>query len=812
MMTVTVHSKSIVEVGSLLLGVRKKADSETNPFYAGLDKAHQADNFFDEPISEDVWRDKYKYKTDRNITDMCWRVAAAVNGNDGENHVIEAYNAMRAGLWMPAGRILAGAGTAKRVTLINCFVNSTISDDMESICAAQTNTTLTMQQGGGMGTDFSTIRPENAILTRTHSKASGPLPFMDGWNAWSRTIRSAGDRRGAMMGTLCDTHPDLPKFITAKREPGRLIEFNVSILVSDALMDAIAEDEDWLLHFPIPPSDRDKAIIEHDFDDEDGTRQYVYSVWKARDLWRMITENTYEWSEPGIIFIDRINQLNNLSHVEEIRCTNPCGEQPLPPHGACCLGHINLARLVQRPFTEKASFDWATLRQLAKIGQRFLDNVLDITEYPLYPQAKESIDKRRTGLGFTGLADAIMQMRYRYGSPNSVNFAEKVMETIALCSYEQNIALAKEKGPCWAMDPQRLIDHNWAKLGTFVKQRLPQTMIDEIAKVGLRNGVALAPTGTISVVYGNLDGSGCECAFAHEYDRKVRQPTESGKADEYRTYNKVRGYTHRLWKQIFGDDEAYPNYFVTAQDLSIEEHVSVQAVVQRWVDASVSKTVNCPKDMTYEEFSRVYELAYTLGCKGCTTYRPSDVRGSILSVPAEDRGSQDTLRDGNAKRPERLYGTTYQIKWPRREAALYLTINEDESGYVREILCASKDTSSFEWVTALTLMITAIFKKGGDVSFVASELKQVRSVEDATWVNNKFYGSLVAYIGEVLERHFNGNGHLNGGTTEADTSKQPMIAQAIGMQAGETCPACKAPAVIRSEGCKKCTVCGWSKC
>jgi ribonucleoside-diphosphate reductase alpha chain len=784
------------------------SDNEVNPYLALLDPLHQEaiQSVIEDPIIYDVWKDKYRWG-DEDFTGMCYRVARAINERDGEDAVREAFFAMSARILVPAGRILSGAGTPKRVTMVNCFVNHEIKDEMESIQDAMKCTALSMQQGGGMGTDFSPIRPEGALLVRTHSRASGPLPFMDQMNAGSLTIRSAGERRGAMMGTLCDTHPDLPKFIVAKQQKGRLTEFNVSILVSDAFMSAVADDEEWLLYFHVPPFSRDAALEEHDFVDEEGVQQFVYSVWKARDLYDLIMRNTYEWSEPGVIFIDRINQLNNLQHIEQIRCTNPCGEQPLPSNGACNLGHINLAVLVKNPFTEQACFNWDLLKKMARIAQRFLDNVIDVTLYPMPEQQEEQRLKRRTGLGITGLADALMQMRMRYGSPQAVDFSELIMRTIALESYGMNVQLAIEKGHCPAFPP------GMEESSAFWAQRLPHDLKVEIRKYGLRNGVALtiAPTGTTSIVFGNNDGSGCECAFAHTYERRVRIP-EEGNANAYRTYSNLCGYTHSLWRKMTGKDE-WPSYFVTAQDLSVADHLTMQAALQRWVDASVSKTINLAPEIPYEEFKQVYELAYALGAKGCTTYRPSDVRGSILTAGGGGSAAQNppmatAPSDTISKRPEMLEGYTYQIKWPKRDAALYLTVNEDEHGYVREILCASKDSTSFEWVTALTLMITAIFKKGGNVDFVAEELKQVQSVTDGCWVDGKFYGSLVAYIGHILDRHF----QMRSGTTATAEELPPTVAVKAVQYTGDTCPSCKAPALIKKEGCKSCTNCGWSNC
>jgi ribonucleoside-diphosphate reductase alpha chain len=338
---------------------------------------------------------------------------------------------------------------------------------------------------------------------------------------------------------------------------------------------------------------------------------------------------------------------------------------------------------------------------------------------------------------------------------------------------------------------------------TFVNQKLPRELKERIKKYGLRNGVALtvAPTGTISSTFFYIGGSGCEPNFAHEQNRNVRESKEGASLDSYRTYKGILPYAERLWRKVHGPDVDWPAFMVTAQELDVESHIMVQAAVQRWVDASVSKTVNCPEDISYDDFVKVYDLAYQLGCKGCTTYRPSDVRGSILSVSSETAGKEAS--PPTTKRPEALDGRTYQIKWPHRAAALYLTLNHWTDGRPAEMLISSKDSSAQEWMTALTLMITAIFKKGGDTSFVADELKQIQSYSERAHIDGKLHGSLPAYIGHLLEKHFNG-GHTFTAEDPRDL-KHPFLL-------GEVCPGCKQPTVFRSEGCKKCSNCTWSNC
>jgi ribonucleoside-diphosphate reductase alpha chain len=702
---------------------------------------------------------------------------------------------MTAGLWLPGGRIFAGAGTEKRVTLMNCYVNEKIDDSMEGIMHALSNTALTLQQGGGIGTDFSTLRPEGALLTRTHTKASGPIPFMHTWDATSRTIRSAGDRRGAMMGTMCDTHPDLLKFIRVKQTKGSLEQFNISILVSDALMEAVKDDAEWLLYFPVRPMQREAILEQYDFEDDNNVKQYVYRIVRARELWEEITRATYEYSEPGVIFVDRINEANNLWYCEDIRCTNPCGEQPLPPHGTCNLGHVNLARVVKNPFSEDAWIDFDLVKETTQIGVRFLDAVIDASAYPLTAQEHEERTKRRLGLGFTGLADMLAQLRVRYGSREAIKLTEEVTRVISWTAYETSVELAKEKGPFEVYQPEYLTGHN------FAATMLPEYIKDAIRTHGIRNSLLLtvAPTGTGSIFYGNVS-SGGEPVFLHSTQRRVLKPTDGFK-DEWETYVEW-GYGARLYHSIFGADKDLPSYMVTAEDLTVEEHVTMQAAAQRWIDASMSKTINVPKDYPYEQFAKVYELAYSLGCKGCTTYRPSDVRGSVLSKPGESvsepSGASTQIL---AQRPDVLRGATYKIKWPSLQSALYLTINEDASGVPFEIFIASKDSRYHDWTTGLTTMISAIFRKGGDTSFVANELQQVQALNDSAFREGKNHPSLLAYIGYKLEQHIAGNQQV----AEPTTTTAPSNA------VGDKCPQCHQFTLTRQEGCKKCP-CGFSSC
>lgn len=767
-----------------------------------LDPAHEAFDLFASEMTQDVWKNKYRWQSEQKPRESFWRVVQAVYVNDTSTEASTlALAAMYKGLWLPGGRITAGAGTSKAVTLMNCYVNGTLDDSMEGIMQGNTNVALTLQQSGGIGTDFSTLRPAGAILRRTQSEASGPLPFMHMFNSTSATVRSAGDRRGAMMGTMCDTHPDLPKFIDAKHTKDALTQFNMSILVSDAFMEAVKDDAEWLLYFPIPPLRRTPELEALDFvDDETETTQYVYATCPARELWEKITRSTYEYSEPGVIFIDRINDLNNLHYCEQIRCTNPCGEQPLPPHGTCNLGHVNLARMVRNPFTPQAEFNYELLDVSVRSGTRFLDNVIDITKYPLHEQEEEELNKRRLGLGFTGLADAFHQLGIRYGTHDSAHLTEHITKQICYTAYATSIELSKERGPFPAFNADKYLESN-----TFASHQLPSALKKEIYAHGIRNSLLLtiAPVGTGSILLGNAS-SGCEPTFLHKADRKILHGF-----DDWRSFTDW-SYSARLYHQLhnapLGSLEI-PSHMVTTEDLSIEDHIVIQAAAQRWIDASVSKTVNIPKDTPYEQFVKVYDLAYNLGCKGCTTYRPSDLRGSILSAPD---ATKPPIVGMPKQRPDQLHGTTIKVKWPSLQNAIYITINRDDEGRPFEIFLNSKDARYHDWMTALTLMITSIFRLGGnDISFVARELQQVQSLNDTALIGKKFHPSLVAYIGHLLEESIQTVSSNNIEGNYVDTSHNASVKE---VETGAKCPVCHQFSLSHQEGCTKCACCGYSTC
>ena len=693
-------------------------------------------NGFTAPIAEQIWDMKYRLKDasgdplDGTVEDSWRRVARALAAveADPERWEREFYNALDGFRFLPAGRILAGAGTGRSVTLFNCFVMGTIPDSMDGIFAMLKEAAVTMQQGGGIGYDFSTIRPKGAPVVGVAADASGPLSFMDVWDSMCRTIMSAGSRRGAMMATMRCDHPDIEDFIAAKSDPARLRMFNLSVLATDPFMEAVKADRGWDLVFA------DK----------------VWKTVRARDLWNRIMESTFGYAEPGVIFIDRINQRNNLHYCETISATNPCGEQPLPPYGACLLGSINLARLVHDPFGPNAGIDTNELDRLAATAVRMMDNVIDVSRFPLDAQRQEAHAKRRIGLGVTGLADALLMTGERYGSTEAARVTEDWMRRIAHSSYLASTGLAVEKGAFPLFDRD-----------AFLAGRTMQAMDEEVREAvsanGIRNALltSIAPTGTISLYAGNVS-SGIEPVFAFSYNRKVLQP------DGAQVEEEVVDYAVRLWRDMFGE-RPLPGHFVDAQSLTPEDHVRMQAAAQKWVDSSISKTINCPGDIAFEDFRAVYMSAWDKGCKGCTTYRPNEVTGSVLSVaeteeatPEADLGAEVIYIAKPLDRPEALDGRTYKIKWPESEHAIYITVNDTLQNGVRrpfEVFINSKNMEHYAWTLALTRMISAVFRRGGDVRFVAEELKAVFDPRGGAWMEGRYVPSILAAIGGVIERH-----------------------------------------------------------
>ncbi|MCF4166733.1 ribonucleoside reductase [Zavarzinia compransoris] len=1148
------------------------------------------------PISQQIWDMKYRLKDaegrplDATVEETWDRVAAALAAPETANRAVHEAafrDALQDFRFMPAGRIMAGAGTDRKVTLFNCFVMGTIPDDMSGIFEHLREAALTMQQGGGIGYDFSTLRPKGAPVKGVGADASGPLPFMDVWDSMCRTIMSAGSRRGAMMATMRCDHPDIEAFIAAKRDAGRLRMFNLSVLVTDDFMAAVAADDAWNLTFG-------------------GT---VYKTIQARELWDTIMRATYAYAEPGVIFIDRINRLNNLWYAETISATNPCvtadtwvhtadgprrvadlvgrpfaamvdgkahatdprgffptgtkpvvdletldgfrlrltadhkvlkiaartrfrretawtaagalrpgdeivlndhageaawpgrgtageglllgmlvgdgtlkaeagvlsvwpqaeavngasagdpafalmreiedaarqlphrsdfagwheiqgrgeyrlkmkaiadlaaaygmapgrktvtpaveaasaafqraflralfdcdgsvqgtqakgisirlaqsdrdllravqrmlarfgviarlydrrpagesilpdgkggtgayptrpqfelivarsnvlrfrdrigftdtakqrrldgqieafrrapnreifaatvkavtaageapvfdvsvpginafdanglyvhncGEQPLPPYGACLLGSVNLARFVTDPFAEEAALDLAALETVVRTAIRMMDNVVDTSNFPLPEQAAEARAKRRIGLGVTGLADALIMCRARYGGPMALRLIGQWMKAIQRAAYLESAELAREKGPFPLFDREKYL------AGESIRT-LDADVRAAIAEHGIRNALltSIAPTGTISLFADNVS-SGLEPVFSFAYTRKVLMPDGTRREEE------VTDYAYRLWRRLKGD-APLPDYFVDAQVLSPADHVRVQAEVQKYVDSSISKTINCPEDISFDAFKDVYLMAWREGCKGCTTYRPNDVTGSVLSVqpkkeakaaepelplesPAATARHEDVYEAGGIvymtkplDRPEVLPGKTYKVRWPESEHALYITVNDVVQESRRrpfEVFINSKNMEHYAWTVALTRMISAVFRRGGDVAFVVEELKAVFDPRGGYWMQGRYVPSLLAAIGEVIEQHMIDIGFIQAQKVEvpekflnAATSGEASGGGAAtgGPKGARPCPRCGQPSLVRQEGCDACFSCGYSKC
>ena len=736
---------------------------------------------FENALAEEIWSAKYRFTTpegdgDPSIEATIARVADAVSETEApelrdywRERFVDALTDFK---FIPAGRILAGAGTGRAVTLFNCFVMGTIPDSLEGIFAHLREASITMQQGGGVGMDFSTIRPSGSQVLGVGAQASGPLSFMDCWDSMCRTVMSAGQRRGAMMGCLRIDHPDIEAFIDAKRDPARFRNFNLSVLVTDDFMKALTADADWPLIF----------------------KGEVHRTVSAKDVWERLMRATYDTAEPGVIFVDRVNQQNNLAYCEQISASNPCGEQMLPPYGACLLGSINLARLVENPFEPDARIDEAQLADLTRTAIRMLDNVIDISGYPLPQQEAEAKAKRRIGLGITGLADALLFCGTAYGSGPAVALTQSWLEVIKREAYRASAEIAAEKGPFPLYDPIMLEAPNLTGLDEETRAL--------ITEHGLRNGclTSIAPTGTTSLLAGNVS-SGVEPVFAYSYTRRIRQPDGTTREEA------VEDYAMQAWRRLKGDEAAPPaDTFVSAQTLTPSDHLTMQAAAQALIDSSISKTINCPEDISFEAFADVYVEGYHLGCKGLTTYRPNAITGSVLSVAGEKPAavSKEIVLEPRA---EALHGSTYKLKWPDSAHAVYVTINDVIDGGERrpfEIFVNSKNMEHYAWTLGLTRMISAVFRRGGDVSFVPEELKAVFDPRGGAWMQGRYVPSLLAAIGGIIERHMTG---LAGEPQMMPAPQsQPM---ALGTS---PCPQCGATALIKVEGCNNCLDCGYSKC
>jgi ribonucleoside-diphosphate reductase alpha chain len=561
-------------------------------------------------LAQRIWQSKYRHAgaggVEKDIGDTLLRVAGAIASAERDSEAWRArfLAALSDFRFLPGGRVIAGAGTGKQVTLFNCFVSGPLFDSVESIFETLKETAITMQQGGGIGLDFSALRPAGAPAMRTGSVASGPLSFMRMWDLLCQTLLATSRRRGAMMGTLRCDHPDIASFIDAKRDEGALENFNLSVLVTDAFMQAVADDVDWPLVYPAGDGD-------------------VVTRTSARALWQQIVRAAHETAEPGLLFIDTINRENNLHYCESISATNPCGEVPLPPYGACDLGSINLTAFVSEPFSAQSAFDADALRDTVSVAVRFLDDVIDVSGFPLERQALRARDTRRIGLGITGLADVLAMLGHHYDSDAAREFAASTMTIIRDTAYASSVEIAKEKGPFPLFEKNQYLD------APFIR-RLPDEIRERITMDGIRNShlLAIAPAGTISLLADNVS-SGIEPIYALQTKRTIRTSDVDVESLD------VRDHAYDLWSRNADIQSSPPEVFVTAGELSAIAHLEMQARLQPFVDGAISKTTNLPAEATTDDVADAYRFAYYSGVKGCTVYRPGARKGQVLRALAD---------------------------------------------------------------------------------------------------------------------------------------------------------------------------------
>lgn len=735
-------------------------------------------------INKKIWEKKYKFKTDVTPADTFRRVARAMAETpEQEADFFEEMNSLK---FLPGGRILAVAGTGvEQATASNCYVLPSPEDSMSGIMDALKEGALTMKSGGGIGINFSSLRPYNAPVVGTGSVSSGPVSFMDQWNAMSRTISGVGARKGAMIAILNVDHPDIEKFIKAKANNSvatpTLEKFNISVGISDAFMAAVEANTGWPLKF--------------------GGKDY--GTINAAELFNTIIENNHKKAEPGVVFLDTINKSNSLSYTETIEATNPCGEQSLPAYGACTLGALNLARFIENPFTEAAFFDAETFRVSVRRAIRFLDTTVDNNFYPLPGQKHEATSKRRIGLGIMGLGSALAMIGVKYGSIGGNQAVELVMKILRDEAFIESSLLAKEKGAFPLFDAKKYLTGGFAKT-------LPADIRADIKKYGIRNShlLTIAPTGSIAQLAGNVSG-GLEPIFCVEFKRR-----------NYGEVSVVRDYAYARYVEKFGEPTKIPDYFVSAHDLTPQQHIDTMSICQKYIDASISKTINLPKEATIEQMKNIYMQAWKMGLKGCTTYREGSLDEEILSKTSPENAEPKPQTVGEKfKRPDVLSGKTYKVKPPDQKHAYYLTftyyVDSNGKNHAYEFFINTKDPSAEEWTTLITRITSAVFRNVDDPTFLVDEFRDIKSLQTGFWssIRHKWVPSLAAEFGERMKEFFAEIGIMEPDvpieTYEAEANEH---AKENGSQKLAYCKACGQFGGIFEEGCFKCLSCGYNKC